>query len=343
MEKVNVGILGGSGYGGGELIRILLFHPHVRVRLVTANEHAGQRVDHVHPNLRRLTELVFAETTVADHLNELDCVFLALPHGQSSMLVPQLPPHLKVIDLAGDFRLSDAEEFQRSYNLPPAAPEVQRRFVYGLPEIYRQRIAHARYIANPGCFATATLIGLYPLIAGRLTEGKIIVDAKTGSSGSGAKPAANTHHPKRANSFFAYKAFAHQHLPEVIQTLQAINPEWQEGLVFQTHSAPMVRGIFASIYCTLRHPLTTKQVAEVYRQYYQNCFFVRLVDGSPDVNWVKHTNFADVGWAVSGTDLIIFVAIDNLVKGAAGQAVQNLNLMLGWEEPIGLVFPGSHP
>jgi len=343
MEKLKVGILGGSGYSGSELLRILLFHPRVEVGLVTANEHTGKRVDEVHPNLRQLTDLVFAETAVSNGLKELDCVFLALPHGESMKLVPKLPDGMKVIDLAGDFRLNDPEVFQEYYGQPHTALDLQRQFVYGLTEMNRRRIANSQRIANPGCFATATLIGLYPLIASQLIQGKIIVDAKTGSSGSGAKAASNTHHPRRANSFFAYKAFAHQHLPEVVQLLRAVNPEWQDGLTLQTHSAPMVRGIFASIYCTLRRPLTSVQVADVFKQYYRDCFFVRLVDGSPDVNWVKNTNFADVGWAMNGTDLIVFVAIDNLVKGAAGQAVQNMNLMFGFEEQTGLVFPGSHP
>jgi N-acetyl-gamma-glutamyl-phosphate reductase len=343
MEKIKVGILGGSGYGGSELLRILLFHPYAELCLVTANEHAGKRIDQVHPNLRQLTDLVFRETVVSDQLRELDCLFLALPHGESLKLVPKLSEPVKVIDLAGDFRINDAGVFQQYYDHPHTAMDLQQQFVYGLTEINRRRIASSRCIANPGCFATATLIGLYPLIASQLTHGRIIVDAKTGSSGSGAKPAANTHHPKRTNSFFAYKAFAHQHLPEVVQTLRAVNPEWQDGLIFQTHSAPMVRGIFASIYCTLRSPFTSEQIGEVFNRYYHDCFFVRLVEGSPDVNWVKNTNFADVGWAVNGTDLIVFVAIDNLVKGAAGQAVQNMNLMFGLEEQTGLVFPGSHP
>jgi N-acetyl-gamma-glutamyl-phosphate reductase len=343
MERITVGIFGGSGYGGSELLRILLFHPHVDVRLVTANEHAGKRVDQAHPNLRRLTDLVFAETAVSDTLKELDVLFLALPHGQSLKLVPELPERVKVIDLGGDFRLNDAAEYEQHYGHPHTAFHLQREFVYGLTEINRSRIASAQRIANPGCFATAILLGLAPLVAGHLTEGKIIVDAKTGSSGSGAKPAANTHHPKRANSFFAYKAFAHQHLPEIAQTLRAVNPEWPDGLVFQAHSAPMVRGIFASIYATLRRPLALGHIDDLFKQYYRDCFFVRLVDGSPDVNWVKNTNFADIGWAVSGSDVIVFVAIDNLVKGAAGQAVQNMNLMFGLEEQTGLGFAGSHP
>jgi N-acetyl-gamma-glutamyl-phosphate reductase len=343
MDKIKVGIVGGSGYGGGELLKILLLHPRVEVCLVTANEQAGKRVDQVHPNLRQLTDLIFSPTKAWGDLRNLDCIFLALPHGESLKLVPELPANLKVIDLAGDFRLKDEDVFRHYYDQPHSAMPLQRQFVYGLPEINRQHIVNAQRVANPGCFATATVIGLYPLIANRITQGKIIVDAKIGSSGSGAAPTSNTHHPTRANSFFAYKVFAHQHLPEVLQTLTAINPEWQERLVLQTHSAPLVRGIFATIYGTLSRALTTEQIRDIFKQHYNDCFFVRLLEGSPDVNWVKHTNFADVSWAVRGTDIIVFVAIDNLVKGAAGQAIQNMNLMFGFEEQAGLLFTGSHP
>jgi N-acetyl-gamma-glutamyl-phosphate reductase len=167
---------------------------------------------------------------------------------------------------------------------------------------------------------------------------------KTGSSGSGAKAAANTHHPKRANSFYAYKSFEHQHQPEVEQLLSSVNSNWSEcKLVFQVHSIPVVRGIFASIYVTTSKPLTADDVGNLFREFYGNEFFIRLVEGSPDINWVKNTNFVDIGWSVRGDNLIIFVALDNLVKGAAGQAVQNMNLMFGLEERRGLVLPGTNP
>jgi N-acetyl-gamma-glutamyl-phosphate reductase len=223
--------------------------------------------------------------------------------------------------------------------------DAQREFVYGLTEVNRAHIKEARAIANPGCFATALELGLYPLVASGLISGKVIADMKTGSSGSGAKPAAGTHHPKRANSFYAYKTFEHQHQPEVEQLLCAINPNWSKtsSLVLQTHSLPTVRGIFASIYVTTNEPVGPKRIAELMEEFYGREFFIRLVDGSPDINWVKNTNFADVGFATSGDTVIVFVAIDNLVKGMAGQAVQNMNLMFGIEERAGLVLAGTNP
>ncbi|HYP52323.1 MAG TPA: N-acetyl-gamma-glutamyl-phosphate reductase, partial [Pyrinomonadaceae bacterium] len=222
-KKLRVGIFGGSGYGGSELLRLLLFHPHAEVVLVTANEHAGKEVADVHRNLRGLTELRFDHAPEgAGKLNELDCVFFALPHGQALDIAPRLPADVKAIDLSGDFRLGDAEEFREHYGREHTAMELQSEFVYGLTETNREAIKRARLVSNPGCFATATLLALAPLVASGLLTGRVVVDAKTGSSGSGAKPAANTHHPQRSNSFYAYKPFTHQHVPEVEQALRAV-------------------------------------------------------------------------------------------------------------------------
>jgi N-acetyl-gamma-glutamyl-phosphate reductase len=240
------------------------------------------------------------------------------------------------------------------------------------------QIREASRVANPGCFATALELALYPLVAANLTRGKVIADMKTGSSGSGAKAAANTHHPKRANSFYAYKMMQHQHQPEVEELLDRVSPGWSHdsSLVFQVHSIPAVRGILGSIYVTPREPMSAQQVGELMRSAYGKEPFIRLVDGSPDINWVKNTNFVDIGWAVDergfeeekvaaryraftfadgptggsgargardNSTIILFVALDNLVKGAAGQAVQNMNLMFGIDEKRGLMMPGSNP
>ena len=342
---IKVGILGGSGYGGSELLRILLFHPEVELALVTANEHAGKRVDAVHPNLAKLTDLKFEAALDQRPLEGLDCVFLALPHGQAMGIAPSLPRSVKAIDLSGDFRLNDATAFKQFYGREHTAMDAQREFVYGLTEVNRSRIKEATRIANPGCFATALELGLFPFVASGLVSGRVIADMKTGSSGSGAKAATNTHHPKRANSFYAYKAFEHQHQPEVEQLLASVNSQWPSecNLVFQAHSIPVVRGIFASIYLTPAKSMSRDEVGNLFREFYGNEFFIRLVDGSPDINWVKNTNFADIGWAANGDTVIVFVALDNLVKGAAGQAVQNMNLMFDIEEREGLVLPGSNP
>src|SRR5262249_22435420 len=324
---------------------MLLFHPEVELKLVTANEHAGKRIDGVHPNLAKLTDLTFENMPDPKQLEGLDCVFLGLPHGQAMEIAPSIPKSVKVIDLSGDFRLNDAALFKTFYGRDHTAMETERQFGYGLTEVNRNQIREATRIANPGCFATALELGLFPLVASGLVKGKIIADMKTGSSGSGAKAAANTHHPKRANSFYAYKTFAHQHQPEVEQLLASVNSSWSSDceLVFQVHSIPVVRGIFGSIYITTTEPITSQRLGELFREFYSNEFFIRLVTGSPDINWVKNTNFVDIGWAANGDTAIVFVALDNLVKGASGQAVQNMNLMFGVDEPAGLVLPGSNP
>jgi N-acetyl-gamma-glutamyl-phosphate reductase common form len=346
--KIKVGIFGGSGSGGAELLRILLFHPRAEVALVTANEHAGKAVGEVHRNLYGLTDLRFVKAPDDfESLAGLDCVFLALPHGQALEIAPRLPEGLKAVDLSGDFRLRDADEFREHYGREHTATELQREFVYGLTEFNREAIAGARLVSNPGCFATATLLGLGPLAASGALHGRVVVDAKTGSSGSGAKPAANTHHPQRSNSFYAYKPFAHQHVPEIEQALRAVGAEgrWSSELVFMSHSLPVSRGIFASVYAELDGgaAMTAEDLAALYRDFYRGSFFVRLVAGSPDINWVKMTNFCDLGFAVRGRQVAVFSALDNLVKGAAGQAVQNMNLMFGLDEKAGLLLAGGNP
>ncbi len=342
-ERIRVGVFGGSGYGGSELLRILLFHPNVEIVFVTANEQAGKPVSDVHRNLLGITDLVFRSAPEDPaELKSLDCILLALPHGQAMEVVPDLPATVKAIDLSGDFRLSDSLVFEQHYGRPHTAMQTQAEFVYGLTETNRAAIRNARLVANPGCFATATLLGLAPLVANGSIAGRVIVDAKTGSSGSGAKAAANTHHPQRMNSFYAYKPFTHQHLPEIEQELKAIGG-WTNELVFMTHSLPVARGIFASIYVETRDELTEADVRSVFAEFYGDSFFVRLVKGSPDINWVKTTNFCDLGFAVRGRQVVVLSAIDNLVKGAAGQAVQNMNLMFGLDEKTGLMLVGTNP
>lgn len=340
MNKLKIAVFGGSGYGGSELLRILLFHPNAEIVLVTANEHAGKLVGEVHKNLFGLTYLYCSPTPENLSTLDADVAFFALPHGQAISLVPQLPKNVKIIDLSGDFRIEDADIFRQFYKLEKS--NLQKDFVYGLAELNREKIKSADKIANPGCFATATILALSPLIANSLITSKVIVDAKTGSSGSGAKAAANTHHPQRMNSFYAYKPFTHQHVPEISQCLKNAG-EFENEFVFMTHSLPVSRGIFASCYAELKNKLTTAELKKVYEDFYADNFFVRIVENSPDINWVKTTNFCDIAVNVQDKQVVVFSAIDNLVKGAAGQAVQNMNLMFGLDEKTGLMFTGSNP
>lgn len=341
-KKIKIAIFGGSGYGGSELLRILLFHPNAEIVLVTSNEHAGKLVSSVHRNLLGISDLKF-EIAPDDlsGLQDVDVAFFAMPHGRAIDLIPKLPENVKVIDLSGDFRIDDAEIFKKFYKLDHAG-EVQKKFVYGLTETNREEITSAKYIANPGCFATATLLALAPIVKSGLLTGKVVVDAKTGSSGSGAKPAANTHHPQRMNSFYAYKPFSHQHLPEIEQHLRSVG-DFDGDLVFMTHSLPVSRGIFSSCYLQTSVEVTNEGLNKLFKTFYSDSFFIRMVDGSPDINWVKSTNFCDIAVHTGGKNVVVFSAIDNLVKGAAGQAVQNMNLMFDLDEKTGLIFSGSNP
>lgn len=360
-DKIKIAIFGGSGYGGSELLRILLFHPVAEIALVTANEHAGKAVAEVHRNLNGLTDLRFEKAPEdLSVLQDFDAVFLALPHGQALEIVPRLPENVRAIDLSGDFRIGDAEVFEKFYKLEHTAAELQKSFVYGLTETNREQIKSAKRIANPGCFATATLLALAPMVKSGLLTGKIIVDAKTGSSGSGVKAAANTHHPQRMNSFYAYKPFMHQHVPEIEQHLREVG-NFQNDFIFMTHSLPVARGIFTSCYVETKEEISTEELKEIYKKFYKpsefeqiqnpeseiqsrnGSFFVRIVENSPDINWVKNTNFCDIAIYSNGRNAVIFSAIDNLVKGAAGQAVQNMNLMFDLDEKTGLIFTGSNP
>ena len=343
-NKIKIVIFGGSGYGGSELLRILLFHPNAEIVLVTANEHAGKAVGEVHKNLFGLTDLQFERAPEdLSTLENIDVAFFALPHGQALNMIPQLPTNVKIVDLSGDFRINDADVFKRFYKLDHTATDLQKQFIYGLTETNREQIKSANYVANPGCFATATLLALAPMVASGLLTGKIIVDAKTGSSGSGAKAAANTHHPQRMNSFYAYKPFEHQHVPEIEQHLREVG-EFANDFVFMTHSLPVSRGIFASCYLETTNILTGEDLKNLYELFYKDSFFVRFVENSPDINWVKTTNFCDIAaHANNDKQIVVFSAIDNLVKGAAGQAIQNMNLMFGLDETTGLRLVGTNP
>lgn len=317
--------MGASGYIGGEVVRILLGHPHVDLVSVCANEHAGKRLDEVQPNLRGFSELVFTKEPAP-----ADATFLSLPHEESM----KASPKGRVIDLSGAFRISDRAAFEKYYKMPHTAWERQKEYVYGVPELNRNRIREAECVAVGGCFSTAAILSLRPLR--ELVSGQVIVDGKTGSSGSGNKPGEKTHHPFRAGSFYAYEPFHHRHTPEI---------EEHAGVkvLFQPHSAPMVRGVFTTSYVPLRKPMNDDEVLAHFKKHYAGERFVRVQKGTPNVRNVALSNFADLGVAAHGSMAIVWCAIDNLVKGGAGQAVQCFNLMFGFEEGTGLMQAPANP
>ncbi len=348
--KLDIAILGASGYGGGELLRWLSNHPKVNSLRGTARTLAGEPFWKAHPNLRSIVDGRFEEDFdwKAFAKCEQPVVFTALSHGALADMLPELEASWKVagiaerlllVDLSGDFRLQDPVVFAKVYKKPHPCPEHLPRFVYGMPEWNKAVIPGARRIANPGCFATALQLGVVPLRGLKL--GFLAASAATGSSGSGASPSEGTHHPLRAQDFRAYKILAHQHLPEVHMAMEACGVEG--NFAFVPQSAPMVRGIFATLMFPLPGDLDAKALHARTEQAFKDCPFVRLVEDSPKVTAVTGSNFADISVAAKNGSGVVLVAIDNLGKGMASQAVQNMNLALRLPEMEGLKIAGRYP
>lgn len=343
---IKVSILGATGYTGSELLRFLLFHEQVEVVKVTSRTDIGIPVGQVHRNLYKLTNLTFTEENIEEIVELSDVVFLALPHGQALEKVPQIfqvakQKDIKVLDLGGDFRLKDPQVFEKYYKLKHTAQEFLKKSVYGLTEFNRDEIRKSNLIACPGCFPTGALLALLPLARENLLTGDVIINSATGSSGSGATPSEGTHHPERAYDYKAYNLFSHRHQPEIQQELERFNKNPIE-VTLTTHSAPMVRGIFTTVYTRLSKEISEDQLRDLYKGYYEKEPFIRLVD-QPRAAVVAGSNFCDISIASRGRKVIINSALDNLVKGGSGQAVQNMNLMFGLDEKSGLGFPGTHP
>lgn len=339
---IKVAIIGGSGYVGGELLRFLLFHPHVEIISVTSQLNIGKKVSDVHPNLKNVTELVFDSEDLKKINNQADLIFFALPNGKSMDKIKFLDLNkTKVIDLGPDFRIKDKNIFKNVYKLKHEAVNLLNKAACGIPEIYKEQIKKAQLVANPGCFPTGALLALYPLAKANLLSNNIIIDSKTGSSGSGIKPSDVTHHPERAHDLKAYQVFSHRHLPEIIQTINDVQKN-KVDLIFTPHSTPMVRGIFTTAYVFMKKEISYEKIKKIYEKTYKDASFIRLVNQSRS-SVVAGTNYCDIALYVSGEKIIITSAIDNLVKGAAGQAIQNMNIMFGLPEVTGLQFPGFHP
>jgi N-acetyl-gamma-glutamyl-phosphate/LysW-gamma-L-alpha-aminoadipyl-6-phosphate reductase len=349
MKRFKASILGGSGYGAAEIIRRLLIHPDVELVRVASIDHVGELLSAAHPNLEGRTELRFEKLSPEATAAGMDVVFLGLPHKVSAGAVPQIVGKgARVIDLSGDFRLKDPAAYEKYYGAVHPAPHLLKEAVYGLPEIHRDAIRSAQLIASPGCFATAITLALLPLARIGLLEGGVEVVGITGSSGSGVAPSAGTHHPVRAMNLKTYKPLVHQHLPEIQQTL---TEQGATGLHlhFVPVSAPLTRGIFATCFARVDANLTAERIAEAFHAAYQGARFVRVpAKRLPEVVAVSGSNYAEVGFElgpVEGNERVVacFSAIDNLIKGGAGQAVQSMNLALGLDEGETLADAGGFP
>lgn len=341
-------IIGGTGYGAIELIRLIYRHPYLEIGSVVSNSQAGSSFSESYPHLTGIIEQPL-ETFDVDRLaKENDLVFLATPSGVSSKYVPQLlEAGLKCIDLSGDFRLRSAEEYETWYKHAPAQENYLKKAVYGLSEIYTEKIKVANLIANPGCYPTATTLGLLPILKSNLAiNDSIIIDAKSGVSGSGRGLSLSSHYAEENENLKAYKLGKHQHIPEIEQVLSDESGE-PITVSFTTHLVPMTRGIMCTIYVNLKEIVSTKKVIDIYKQFYQDSHFIKVrpENHMPATKEVQGTNYCDIGLYVDERTgrLTIISVIDNLVKGAAGQAIQNANLMNGWDEQTGLEFMPLYP
>ncbi len=344
---ISVGIVGATGYTGVELLRLLSAHEGVEVKVVTSNSEKGESVTDVFPSLRSTIDLKFVEHE-SDQLNSCDLVFFATPHATAMHYVPKLLEQgCKIIDLSADFRIKDADIWQHWYKEKHACPELLQTAIYGLPELNRAEIKSANLIANPGCYPTAITLALLPAVKNGLINVKdIIADAKSGVSGAGRKAALAFQFSEVAESFKAYSASGHRHLPEMIQTLNLVQQNNELNLTFVPHLVPMNRGMFATVYVKpIDHAVVMQKY---YTDYYAEEQFVDVMpEGAhPDTRSVKTSNTCRIALHPGDSEsqpTVILSVIDNLVKGAAGQAIQNMNLMFGLDEGTALLAPGLTP
>ncbi len=342
---IRVSIVGGSGYGGGELARLLLSHPEVEIAQVTSESHVGQYLYNVHPNLRGRTALQF---TTIDQVAPCDVLFIALPHGEAQKRIDAfaaLAPRL--VDLSADFRLHDLAVYEQWYGEAHHAPAWVSKFVYGLPELHREEMRSAKYVSGVGCNATASILALLPLVRANLVDATrpIVVDIKVGSSEGGNSPSLSSHHPERSGSVRSFAPVRHRHTAEVEQELGLSNVH------LSITSIEMVRGVLATAHAFLREGTTDKDLWRAYRSAFKGEPFVRIVKDKtgiyryPEPKILSGSNFADVGFEYdeSTCRVVSLCAVDNLMKGAAGSALQAMNLMCGFDERAGLDFPGLHP
>ncbi len=331
-------IVGGSGYSGAELMRLLSGREDIRLARVTANTSAGQRVDALYPDLSGRVDLVFEEFHPAA-AEGMDVVFVALPSGEGMKAVPPLRERgVRVIDLGGDFRLQEAGAYQQYYRRPHTAPELLGKAVYGLPELYREKIAHASLVANPGCYSTSAILALLPALSQGLIEPEgIVVNSLSGVSGAGRAASVEMSFSELNENVRAYRIGVHQHIPEIESILRAGTGR-EVSVSFVPHLIPITRGIYTTVHGRLATSLTDQEAGALYTSYYRTMPFVRVRSQIPQILSVVRTNFCDLYVSVQPRtrQIIIVSVIDNLVKGAAGQAIQNMNIMFGIPETEGL-------
>ena len=338
---LRISIVGGSGYTGSELIRILSGHPEVEISALTSERFVGMRCSDVFPFLRGQSDITFTKFSAEEISEKSDIVFLALPHKEAMAVAPLfLEKGKKVIDLSADYRIKDKNIYKDWYFETHQNPELLEDAVYGLPELHRENIKKANLIANPGCYATSIILGLAPLVKNGLVEaGSIVIDSKSGISGAGRKPEQHFHFPEAYNSVRGYNVVGHRHIPEIEQEL-GLFADSPVTISFVPHVVPMARGILSTIFANAAKTLSTEELIALYQDFYQDEVFIRVLDKGklPDTHSVVGSNFCDIGLEVDTRNnrFIVLSALDNLVKGASGQAVQNMNILCGFSEDTGL-------
>lgn len=347
-EKLLVSIVGGSGYVGGELLRILLSHPRVKIKQVTSRNFAGMPVSFIHPNLRGLTDLRFSKP---EDIEPCDLLFLCLPNGKSMKSMKKwMEISEKIIDLGADFRFERPEDWKYWYGVEHDSPEILGKFIYGIPELFREDIRSSLYVAGPGCEAIVSILCLYPFVKNKIIKNSpIIIDAKMGSSQAGSRASWSTHHPERSGAVRSYKPTNHRHTGEIEEVLRRFSPNI--SICISATAVEMVRGGLVTIHTFLNGEFSEKNIWEVLRQEYKDEPFVRFVKMNqgiyrfPEPKIVMGTNICEIGFEIErrNSRLVIIGAIDNLVKGSAGNAVQCMNLMANFSEKMGLEFIGIHP
>jgi N-acetyl-gamma-glutamyl-phosphate reductase len=345
MSKTNVGIVGASGYTGSELMRILAGHKDVEIHSVTSESHSGKKISDVFRYLDGSLDLEFIRSDDMK-FDEIDTVFLALPHRISMSYVSSIwDEYVDIIDLSGDFRLSSVNEYEKWYETDHTCPELNDKAVFGLPELFRESISNSRFVANPGCYPTSAILGLAPFLKDKLVRDTgIIVDSKSGVTGAGAKVKNSTHYPSVNEDFRAYGLKTHRHTPEIEDALSIYSGS-VVNVQFTPHLLPLNRGILTTIYCELKKDIHLEEIQESLMEHYLDETFIRIMDDPPSIKDVRGSNFCDIHVEVDERTrrLIIVSVIDNLVKGASGQAVQNMNIMKGFEENEGLMIPPLSP
>lgn len=338
-NKIRVAVVGATGYAGCELIKILLRHQEAEITSVSGKVDGPDKISNIYPVFKGQLELVCDNVNVRQVCGLADMIFLALPHRVSMMFAPEfLKEGKKVIDLSADYRLKDTAVYEKWYGTKHTSPDLIKTAVYGLPELYKDKIAGSAFIANPGCYPTGAVLGLAPLLAAKAIDpAQMIIDAKSGVTGAGRTPSLGLLFAETNENFKAYKINQHQHIPEIDQVLSEFAGT-EVKVTFVPHLVPMNKGILSTIYTVPFKGSDTSGLIKEYRKFYEDAPFVRVLDEGayPETKNVLGTNFCDIGIKVTGNRIIVITAIDNLYKGAASQAVQNMNLMMGFGEKTGL-------